>query len=211
MPDLLNKIYASLIEEKKLESFKQPLTEFLLNSKELIVKQHPLGFYSFTLGKINDKINIRLHIWDIDLVPQDKNLMIHNHIFNFKSLVLVGKICNLTYTLNESDESNGTLYSVSYNQKGSVLTKLKTGYSASLISQNTITKGQYYSIKSNEFHESVSFQNCFSATLLCTEQINDINPIVFGYKDFGDSIEFARKERKKEKIHFDINKLISLI
>src|SRR4051812_27327942 len=95
------------------------LLRYLREANEIVLKKHPLGFYSVHLGRFNDTVNLRMHIWDPILPVQSELLLIHTHIFNFKSLVLVGSIQNITYSLVENDTNTGVIYRVVYDDEKS--------------------------------------------------------------------------------------------
>ncbi len=102
MDSILDKLENSIVSSSDVSSVFRLLCEYLMNHIEsLDIKIHPLGFYAISLGSNNKNVNLRLHIWNGDLAPQNKNLMIHNHVFEMKSLVLAGKLTNVIYRIDK--------------------------------------------------------------------------------------------------------------
>lgn len=167
----------------------------LLEKIEIKGKNHPLGFYSFLLCQLNEKENIRLHIWNNHDSLQDTNLLIHNHLFNFKSLVLFGAVSNCRYKISNEDlKSRGILYSVNYREGKSVLKKMKSNISISPPTVETVNQGQYYGVENHEFHKSEADSSVYTATILITTKVTDEAPLVFSSKDYGNEMSYERSE-----------------
>lgn len=174
-------------------------------------KCHPLGFYSFSLARISDDTNLRLHIWTKDSPIQSQDLLIHNHIFDFTSLVLVGDITNKRYHIEKSTSKKGFMYDVAYTNSGSTLSKCGQGYDITNTTIEEVKKGEYYGAKSEEFHESLNINSNFSATILLTKQTKDANPQVFSNVDYGEKIDFQRIDVPKHETSEILRQLISMI
>lgn len=130
-----------------------------------VFKKHPLGFYYIKFFNADNLIEFRLHIWN-DFDNNDLNILqIHNHSFEFTSLVLTGSIKNILYSIKSCNKAAGFLYNVRFkngkdriylNSNNTLLNEIKT---------DVINKGSFYSIKINEFHKSVTLDD-FSITLI---------------------------------------------
>lgn len=155
-------------------------------------KYHPLGFYSFHLCKFNENENLRLHIWKDKSSVQSNELLIHNHIFNFKSLVLIGEIKNHKYQLIKQKQASGCLYVVNYLNESSTLRKINNGFELLDEKVEIIEKGQYYQSYFSEFHKSTSEGKEMCATLLLTHNVSKEKPLVFSVNDLGDEIVYQR-------------------
>lgn len=209
MPDYLRKLYEQLDQEISINEVKLTLVLFLRDQDKISGRVHPLGFNLFNLGKLDDMINIRLHIWDKAAKIQNADLVIHNHPFELKSLVLVGAIQNKTYSITRlKNKKLGFLYSATYSKKGSLLTRALEGCSASLKESSNIKKGQYYSVKVGAFHESINIEP-FSATLVVTKEVQGKIPLIYSKNDHNDEIEFTRNSINLEKSNKLLNKLLS--
>ena len=121
--ELLEKQEISLIDILNLrEGLKKPF------------KRHPLGFYACTLFEENSR-KIRLHYWDLSTNNelQSSELMIHDHIFDFKSWILSGSIENIEYEIDKKGIIY-YLYSTFYEEDCSIL----GGVSKSMLKKNRL-------------------------------------------------------------------------
>ncbi len=194
MDNHLTNLYQSLYKERPVDEIKIALLK-CFPDLNIVGKYHPLGFYSFSLGNVTDQIALRLHIWASDAKVQDDNLLIHNHTFNFKSLVLHGTIINNTYKVQESQfDDAGELFRVEYMEGSSMLTKLPGRYYLIPETTQVMQMGEYYSVESTEFHESINSSEQFSVTILYTEIVSSDPPLVFSKVSKEDIIEFNRIE-----------------
>ncbi|MFL5740851.1 MAG: hypothetical protein ACJ75B_11580 [Flavisolibacter sp.] len=210
MDRCLNNLYKSLEAERPVQEVKRNILSCFPDFK-IIAKYHPLGFYAFTLGKLDDIVTVRLHVWPVEAKVQNENLLIHNHVFNFKSLVLFGAITNKTYTVQESNEGDGNLFKVEYFEKGSRLTKLAGNYRLLPPVITQVSEGQYYSVMSTEFHESLNTGKRFSVTILYTKSVSNSTPLVFGKNFKEDSIEFERNELPVDEFDSIKNKVVEVL
>jgi hypothetical protein len=194
MDSLLEKLEQSIMDASEIQTVFDFLKEYLIQKKESIeTKTHPLGFYAINLGSNHKNVNLRLHIWNGDLAPQNQNLMIHNHVFNMKSLVIIGQLTNVIYEIN--GDKNGTpcfTYNTSYNKTQSLLTKVCSKSYLSEKRCHDVMSGEYYSLDKDLYHESILKDDNYTATLLRTELNETLNPIVISKEDLGDKIVFNR-------------------
>lgn len=194
MNNSLRKLYRCFNEDD-FQSLILETRNYLLNFiNEISVQIHPLGFYVLKLGQIDDDLNIRLHIWNNKLTPQNLELMVHNHIFDMKSFVLKGEIINKEYELicDENKVTKNQLYKVNYSNNNSILIKSESNFTLLETKQSTIKKGHSYKIDAGVFHESI-VQNPYTATLLITKLAKIKNPTVVAKCDLGNEISFNRK------------------
>lgn len=185
-----------------LNSGKLSLEDIFKIKKTLNVhfKVHPLGFYSCTLlHEKNQKI--RLHYWDSSMNKEEQSadLMIHDHIFNFKSWIMLGALENIEYEIN--DEGNiYHLYSTSYAENSSVLKA--TGENIKIIpkSLTIYTQGMTYVMKANVLHKTRSITDK-TITILHTEDTEYSMPRVLSASNILESeIVFNRKNINEEQI-----------
>jgi hypothetical protein len=185
------KIKDMILESSDIKELSEILIP-LLKKEKLIGKYHPLGFYSFNLCKLSENENIRLHIWKNKSALQNSELLIHNHIFNFKSLVLLGKIKNYNYKIYKDLEKNGYLYEVNYSTNGSILKPLDKGYNLINESIQEIEQGNYYQLHYDKFHKSENDIDDICATLLYTNDVSQDKPMVFSPEFKGNEIYYNR-------------------
>lgn len=168
--------FIDLLEHNKLS-----LTDILniRTSLKRSFKKHPLGFYSCTLLEENT-YKIRLHYWDksINEDMQSSELMIHDHIFNFKSWVMLGSIENIQY----KEDDGGQIYSVYsgiYQKNCSILKKTSKLLKIKKQSTNIFKKGESYTMLAGVLHETKPLEN-LTFTVLYTKDTNLKNPLVLG-------------------------------
>lgn len=209
MPNFLKELFHLIKSDSALAQIKLPLLNLIETTPNLNSKAHPLGFYSISLGNINDTCAVRLHLWTKDAKIQNEHLLIHNHIFNLKSFVICGSLTNKTYNISKAnDNSEGTLYSVKYTENGSSLTRVDSGYIIEQSSKTKITAGEYYCVDSSEFHETINSENSFAATILITERVKEIAPIVYGKYNMGEFLEFDRVFISELEINHALDQLL---
>lgn len=207
--DRIRTIFEAINDEWELDKVRSLVLE-LFSSVTIIGRVHPLGFYSFTLGGVDHRTNVRLHIWQGNAGQHD-DLAIHDHIFNMKSLVLCGSLLNKTYELEKIENIAGTLYSVDYNEGKSTLSKIESGYKIEPVKEELITAGQFYSLGAGQFHESIKTSEDLAVTVVVTENVIMKKPVVFGRRDFGEYLEFDRQvvnDREYNSIRLKLSKAL---
>lgn len=171
-------------------------------------KVHPLGFYSCILLHENNQ-KIRLHYWDsiTNAEQQSSELMIHDHIFDFKSWIMLGALENIEY--EESDEGERYyLYSTKYENDSSILKitddSLKITYKNSIV----YTQGMSYVMGANVLHKTRSVAER-TFTILHTQDTGNTSPRVLSNTNMSESeIIFQRKDVNEKEL---LEKLATLI
>ena len=212
MNNHINSISKLINSKENQAEIKFILKDFIIqNISNLDCKVHPLGFYVFNLGKTEDGVIIRLHIWDRTLQKQNSELEIHNHIFNMTSLILVGSLINENYEIKEVDRGRGFLYEVNYVENNSVLKKVKNNIFLKLTDSKKILTNEFYSLNESIFHNTFTEEN-YVATILRTEISKNKSPLIYSKIDFNElNLEFEREtidNKKKENL---LNHLINII
>lgn len=131
----------------------------------------PNGFLTFKLGGLNDDRLLRLHLWPEGLPETGDTAGVHDHVFDFTSLVLAGNgpMVNTIYTPEQQDDGSLTLYAVDYTSpKTSHLIRLGDHFAAAETTRSTIHPGEYYQMKAGVFHTSQIQGNAMAITLLAT-------------------------------------------
>lgn len=185
-----------------LDNGKLSLNDILNIRKFLNIpfKIHPLGFYSCTLLHENNQ-KIRLHYWDssIGVEQQSSELVIHDHIFNFKSWILLGVLENIEYDIVENGEVYN-LYTTKYKNDLSILEEAMEVIK--IIQKNTsiYVNGQSYLMEAGILHKTrILTDKAF--TVLHTIDSELITPRVLSntYKSKTETI-FNRKDVSEQDV-----------
>lgn len=133
--------------------------------EKLEPRVHGNGFIQIDLSPDH-----RLHIWGHPDIPrQEYSTPVHNHIFNFTSLVLVGLMINTTFRVT-ADHENGTHVPWSaqppLSGHDSKLTRdmVEQRYSVVKSARKVIYPGEGYFFPAMVFHETIV--TCPTATLI---------------------------------------------
>lgn len=171
-------------------------------------KVHPLGFYSCTLLHENNQ-KIRLHYWDsiTNAEQQSSELMIHDHIFDFKSWIMLGALENIEY--EESDEGERYyLYSTKYENDSSILKITDDSLKITYKNSSVYTQGMSYVMGANVLHKTRSVTER-TFTILHTQDTGNTSPRVLSNTNMSESeIIFQRKDVNEKEL---LEKLATLI
>lgn len=171
-------------------------------------KVHPLGFYSCTLLHENNQ-KIRLHYWDsiTNTEQQSSELMIHDHIFNFKSWIMLGALENIEYEVSDEGEIY-YLYSTKYENDSSILKITDDSLKITYKNSNIYTRGMSYVMGANVLHKTKSVAER-TFTILHTQDTGNISPRVLSNTNMSESeIIFQRKDVNELEL---LEKLANLI
>jgi len=117
--------------------------------------RHENGFTKLLLwGNQNSLFRIRLHFWE-GIKNQSSN--IHNHRFNFSSHILMGKIKNTTWVLDEEGEQFNYYEYIPRLEKGNYLMANIGNARLRVSDVEIIEEGATYSLQDNVLHASESF------------------------------------------------------
>lgn len=195
--------FLELLDNKKLSLI------HILNLREKLnkpFKRHPLGFYACTLFEEHSR-KIRLHYWDSSNSKevQSSELMIHDHIFDFKSWILSGSIENIEYEIDEKGQVYH-LYSTFYEKDCSILEK--TTESIKILEKNiqVYENGQSYNMKAGVLHKTRTIQDK-TFTVLYTEDTERVVPRVLARDLAEKKIVYERKEITEQEINEKFNSI----
>lgn len=190
-------------ERKDRYLINKSLLDLLKHNNDIYFQKHPLGFMFLNLGKISNQIEFRLHVWDSKFVPQDNELQIHNHSFDFESFVIKGRIKNTIYILKENIDSNGMLYQVKFVENKTILDLKGDKLCIEISSEELIDEGCFYDLNKDDFHKSDNMID-FSITLLKMIKPQVFNsPLIFSTKRINEFRAFSRSKLNKDK-NFEI-------
>jgi hypothetical protein len=207
MHESIANLYHEVLNEVPLLKLKHSLLKILMLHDRIQGKIHPLGFYSFLLGNVDERSILRLHIW-YNGEMQDERLLIHNHVFNFTSQVLVGSLTNQVFAIRPETASIGTLYNVEYTEEGSELKKMKSGFKLIPVESKKVLTGQSYQVLFSDFHQTTDFEKPLTATIVAAKVVSTEKAIVFARQDMGEVLKFKRIEIDEEKCQNVIRLLI---
>ncbi|MBU0801259.1 MAG: hypothetical protein KKA05_09685 [Alphaproteobacteria bacterium] len=131
----------------------------------------PNGFHTFKLGGIDGDYLLRLHYWPQDLPEAGESAGIHDHVFDFTSLVVAGNaaMVNTHYDMAQAPESPLSLYKVDYTSaRESQIIKLGDHFRPVVIGRDIVPPGGYYEFPAGKFHTSKIDGNAEAFTLLAT-------------------------------------------
>ncbi|WP_435640071.1 hypothetical protein [Micavibrio aeruginosavorus] len=131
----------------------------------------PGGFWTFKLAGVQGDNLIRLHIWPAGRPDRTNTEGIHDHVFDFTSLVLAGgaPMVNTVYTPLPDKDGPVSIYNVNYlDTKNVDVEKLRGRFMPVAQYQDHTSTGEYYTLKAGDFHTSVFENESFGVTLLAT-------------------------------------------
>jgi hypothetical protein len=132
----------------------------------------PNGFSTFKLGGIDGDCLLRLHWWPKGMPELESRAGIHDHVFNFTSLVLDGDapMINRVYDVQQNPGSPLNLYEVDYTgPNNSVIRKLADHSNGVLREQQAVRPGEYYTLPAGVFHSSQIEGDAEALTLIATK------------------------------------------
>ena len=184
----MDKLFGQIRQSFQQKSTQAIKADFLIVLKKQIKDRsfremifHPLGFIYSKLYEFDNGESLRLHIWDKERFYQNPLMDIHNHFYTVNSLVLIGKIKNLLYQQNTSNDPNYAIYRGSYNAAGDrTLTKTNKSMFVFIQGEEVITQDKIYRITPIELHSSFVDPTNFTCTLVYTECPAKPTPIVLG-------------------------------
>jgi hypothetical protein len=118
-----------------------------------VPRLHGNGFIQLNLAGTNE----RLHIWPDDGVKaQSVSTPIHDHVYSFKSRILLGTLSHLVYRTSFSNNGAYRLYQAEPRAQEDTILVPISGSRCNLIleEEHVLEQGDAYSFKAFEFHES---------------------------------------------------------
>jgi hypothetical protein len=175
----------------RVQRHQSKLLELLTQSR---LKRHPLGFLHSTLMD-NSNAALRLHIWKPGMrVIQEPAWLIHTHVFDLQSLVLIGSLKNVIYRWTPDTRSpEFRIYETSYRDRTSFIKATDRVGRIKLESSSEIRTGRQYSVAYGQFHQTEVQEDQFTATIALTKKYPG-SSLVVGSLDGDTSHSFARSE-----------------
>ena len=131
----------------------------------------PNGFLTFKLGGIGGDHLLRLHYWPEGLPESSETAGIHDHVFDFTSLVIGGgAMINTGWQVRPDAASPDSLYEVDYTDPDhSRLIRLAGRFSGAATASERVAPDSYYTVRAGEFHTSRIENNQEAITLIATK------------------------------------------
>ncbi len=175
------------------------LEEFMFETKLAVHENlnsyfHDNGFDKIVLFQDDEtKMKMRLHIWYPMLIPGQRRPRqnVHNHRWDFSSIVLTGQATNLIYRMACEGENGEELYHYRYYARGS-----KEHYEVELLGKSQVVTetverheaGKLYSIDNEILHRVDIDDNATVATLVVThENVSWVTNDLLSEKSMGTS------------------------
>jgi hypothetical protein len=134
------------------------------------------GFWTFKLGG-EAGCMLRLHYWPAGLREATETAGIHDHVFDFTSLVLAGRdpMINTKFVMQEDPASRLAIYEVDYKTPQlQTIRRLAGHFRPVAVRTDRVPPGNYYDFPAGEFHTSNILGNGEAITLMATQE----NPAV---------------------------------
>ncbi|OAJ60567.1 hypothetical protein A6V36_01875 [Paraburkholderia ginsengiterrae] len=166
------------------------------------VQQHPLGFLCVKWN-IDASRSLRIHVWGQDMrYRQEPNWPIHDHIFSFKSVILLGKVQNKIYTLSEQGKGRMCkIFEVDYTREQSTLIATGDPAMLTMTSATVYEEGQTYEMQSGILHRT-ALRSSFAVTVLATTLVRSqfgARPRVIGATG-GFGLAYNRRIAQKQEV-----------
>jgi hypothetical protein len=131
-------------------------------------RYHPLGFAYARLAA-QDGLAIRLHVWSDVARAQEPIWDIHDHVFGFSSLVLLGSTRNECFEFRLDPKGDVGEFGVEYDEQGSILTSLGNVGRIYETEATVVRAGGLYTMPPGKLHRTTPC-NTLVATVLRTVQ-----------------------------------------
>jgi hypothetical protein len=164
------------------------------------------------------KMKMRLHIWHPLLVPGIRRMRqnVHNHRWDFASIVLLGCIDQATYRFSKEGEAGEEFFHYRYYARGSKehydLEELGKAHLVSLGSER-LRAGELYCVKNEVLHRVDIPDDLAVATLVIThENVGWVTNDLLSEKSMGfEKVRLQSPAMTKEQIVFKVNELRQLL
>lgn len=121
----------------------------------LPIKKHPLGFFAVRFADGRGAA-LRLHLWTgSKTLPQDE-YQIHDHIFELRSIVLLGALRHETFTGTTDTAGPHQRYAVRYRDGASELVATGERLTLHPAAAETLSTGDEYRLSAGIFHRVIA-------------------------------------------------------
>jgi len=160
-----------------------------------VVRYHPYGFTVVTLGTVPGRRRIvyRLHIWPTGFaLPGSAELMIHDHVYDIQSHILIGQVVQHEYVESELGAEFAS-YRGLYDGPHSVLERKPGTVRVVETAVSTFDAGHTYTLPAGALHMADVDPSNLTATILRTEyREKEDDPVILAPIDAPPSYRFER-------------------
>ena len=133
---------------------------------QLALQLHPLGFVAL-VWPVDEVRILRLHYWDRAFAwGQPSEFHIHDHVFEFRSAVLLGSIRNDIYSVR-NDVDGRVMYVTEYDGQRSILNPSRDRFLPVLETSETHNRGAIYRMPAGVLHQT-ELLSCHALTVLAS-------------------------------------------
>ena len=158
---------SSSVEEVVRLAGKTFRSSFQNAGREPALQLHPLGFLALT-WQVDELRALRLHYWSRSFDwAQSNELQIHDHTFEFRSAVLLGRIRNHIYSIRPS-VGEQVLYLTGYTGQKSLLHPQQERVATVLESNRAYEAGSIYRMPAGVLHRT-ELESDQALTVLATQ------------------------------------------
>lgn len=138
------------------------------------VRRHPLGFF-YASEEVSQKSTLRFHVWpeDSSFADSQTGSEIHDHVYEFNSLIVAGKLRYETFEVLPNERGQYRLLHVTYSSEGSVLHPTGGRVDLEPVSDEVHGPGTIYHLASGVIHRATAIRMP-AATVLLTVKDNQL-------------------------------------
>jgi hypothetical protein len=158
--------------------------------------QHPLGFLHLDLTPLAGPVasEVRLHVWTQDSVTHADELgMKHDHVWELKSVVLVGCLTDVTMTAVPDPNGEYGMAAVEYGVQADRARSDGGRFSVQTAATRRVRGGHWYSVPAGVLHET-EVEEFPTATLVLARPQESRGPRVLTRLDLSDRDYVHRRE-----------------
>ncbi len=161
----LQNIHAAVLSKRSASDIRADIIELMRAEAErqsphadstMVAQRHPLGFFACR-WILSEGRSLRLHLWSKEFKwTQEPGWEIHDHVFSFSSLLLLGSLRNRVYTIDEAPSASCaySMYEVLYGGSESSMKLIREGVELSVSADTTESTGSLYSMGAGVLHSS---------------------------------------------------------
>ncbi|WP_148293170.1 hypothetical protein [Comamonas sp. B-9] len=121
----------------------------------MTAQRHPLGFFACRWS-LDECRSLRIHLWSKQFDwAQEPGWEIHDHVFSFSSLVLLGELSNCIYGINETSSADRySVFEVLYKDGESSMKNIRDDVELTMIEESVEKAVTLYSMEAGILHSS---------------------------------------------------------
>jgi hypothetical protein len=132
---------------------------------------HPLGFAYSELFVFSNGDRIRVNIWSLVRHQQTPLMEVHDHFYNITSFVVMGRMINRLYAVNEESSPNRAIYKGTFDPvEGRTLKKTEKCLNAEVVNTEIVKRGELYCLPKGRLHSSYVPVDEFACTFVLASQ-----------------------------------------